>query len=276
MKRALVVALLCAGSLAAGSLSATTLADKRVGAARQDTATAQTGAYETPPVEMENWTKPEPGWLYVLDPRPNAGETGGHVWLVDPENGKVMGSIRTGYHPDFALSPDGSHLYIASDTHVYSTELAVVDTSNGDVLVGETIPDRAVPTIIPSFSTMAVSGDGRYLRVLVKTPDSDEYRLDAIDTESGALLAGHVNLGHCGDGEIASFPTAGQVDVVCPTMKKVHMAHTGENSRELDNTNGEFPWNHKLGVATAFATPDQRYITIVRGDGAVLRWTSST
>src|ERR1700727_2251806 len=78
--------------------------------AQQSAPPAQVGAQQLPSVELENWTSPQPGWVYVLDPRPNVGETGGHIWLVDPESGQVMGGIHTGYHPDFALSPDGTHL----------------------------------------------------------------------------------------------------------------------------------------------------------------------
>src|ERR1039458_5410334 len=71
-------------------------------------APAQTDASRNSNIEVEeNWAKPESGWLYVLDPKPDAGGPGGRVWLVDPETGKVMGSIRTGDNADFALSPDG-------------------------------------------------------------------------------------------------------------------------------------------------------------------------
>jgi YVTN family beta-propeller protein len=230
---------------------------------------AQSEALEAPPITVESWIKPQPGWLYVLDPRPDVGENGGHIWLVDPETSKVMGSIRTGYHPDFALSPDGTELYIASGTSVHTTRLAAVETASGDILGGATIQDRAVPNIIPAFSTMAVSGDGRSLRILAKKPNSDEFQLDTIATDSGQLLSGHVNVGHCGDGQFVSFPTADQVDFVCPAMKKVHLARTDDNSKELDNSYGEFPWNHKLGVATAFLAPGGQYVTIVRGDGGV-------
>jgi hypothetical protein len=230
---------------------------------------AQSDASGVPPVTVESWVKPQSGWLYVLDPRPNVGENGGHIWLLDPEAGKVMGSIRTSYRPDFALSPDGSQLYIASDITAHTTQLAAVITSTGEVLGGATIQDRVVPKIIPPFSTMAVSSDGLSLRVLVKKPNSDEFQLDTIATDSGKLLPGHVNVGHCGDGQFVSFPTGDQVDFVCPAMKKVHLARTDEKSKELDNSYGEFPWNHKLGVATAFLAPGGQYVTIVRGDGGV-------
>jgi YVTN family beta-propeller protein len=83
------------------------------------------------------------------------------------------------------------------------------------------------------------------------------------------LLPGHVNLGHCGDGQIVFFPTADQVDVICPAMKKVHIVRTDEESKELDNTYGQWPWNHKLGIGTAFSSPGGQSIAVVRGDAAV-------
>lgn len=276
MKRMFHPFILCLLSFLITSGPATTRAATPQGTATQDAPPVQSGASEAPPIEVENWTKPNPGWLYVLDPRPNVGETGGHIWLLDPETGNVMGSIRTGYHPDFALSPDGSRLYIASDTHVHSTVLAVVDTSSGEVLGGKPIQRRAEPALIPPFSTMAVSGDGKFLRILVQKPDSDEFQLDTVDADSGVLLPGHVNLKHCGDGQFVSFPTADQVDFVCPAMKKVRLVRTDENSKELDNTSPEFPWNHKLGVGAAFPAPDGKFITIVRGDGAVFEMDVAT
>ncbi len=180
-----------------------------------------------------------------------------------------MGSIRTGFHPDFALAPDGRTLYVASNTDARSSELDAVDTSNGTVLGGPAIQQRAVPTVIPSYSTMAVSGDGQLVRILVRKPTGVEFQLDGVDTRSGVLLPNHLNVKHCGDGQFVSFPTADRVDVVCPEMKKIHMARTDSASKQLDDPYVEFPWNHKMGLATAFPAPDGKYITIVRGDGAV-------
>src|ERR1039457_6357257 len=117
MKRTFITYLLCILFISMASGRATTRANQPGSIVKQSAPLAQVGAQQASLVEVENWTKPQPGWLYVLDPRPNVGEIGGHIWLLDPESGKVMGGIHTGYHPDFALSPDGSHLYIASETH---------------------------------------------------------------------------------------------------------------------------------------------------------------
>jgi hypothetical protein len=242
----------------------------------EEKSTPQPNASDVPSVTVENWETPRPGWLYVLDPRPNVGETGGHIWLLDPESGKITGSIHTGYHPDFALSPDGAHLFIASDTRMNTTELAVLDTSTGEVFAGEKIAGRPVPTLIPPFSTMAVSGDGKFLRVLVKTPDTENFQLDTIDAGSGAILPGIVHLGNCGNGEFVSFPTADQIYFLCPNVKKIHIARTDDRSRQLDNTYGQWPWERKFGVGAAFPTSGGQSIAVVRGDGAIFQMDAVT
>ncbi len=93
--------------------------------------------------------------------------------------------------PDFALSPDGSRLYVASVTDGDTSELAVIDTAQGMVLERGTIEDRAVANALPAFSTMAVSGDGLVLRILIDTPkssDADSFLLAAFDTQTGDFL----------------------------------------------------------------------------------------
>src|SRR6202050_1663297 len=72
----------------------------------QTSSATQASASTESKIEVENWTKPEAGWLYVLDAKPDAGAPGGRVWLVEPEAGQVMGSIRTGDNADFSLSPE--------------------------------------------------------------------------------------------------------------------------------------------------------------------------
>jgi hypothetical protein len=239
-------------------------------AAKPSTALPQTDPYLAAPVEIENWTKPQSGWLYVLDARPDSGDTGGRVWLVDPTAGQIMGSIRTSYHPDFALSPDGARLYITSDPRAHSTEIAVIDTAAGAVLGGQELKDRVVPHVLPSFSTMAVSRDGSILWVLMKPTDYSH--LAAINTVTGEVLPGHPDVAHCDDGQFISFPNANRVDFICPTMKKVRLFNVDSDAKDLNSTYALFPWNHTLGIAEAFPSPrNAQLLTIVRGDGAVFQ-----
>lgn len=118
---------------------------------RQKSESAQAEPPEHWNIQIENWTKPQPGWLYILDPKPDTNSSGGRVWLLDPDSSKAMGSIRTGDHADFALSPDGSRLYVASSTEGDSGELAVIDTAEGVILKSGSVGGRAVSEAFRHF-----------------------------------------------------------------------------------------------------------------------------
>jgi len=224
-------------------------------------------------IAVENWVKPDPGWLYVLDPKPEAGGPGGRVWLVDPETAKVMGSIRTGDNADFALSPDGSRLYVASVVDADSSELAVIDTAQGVVLKSGAVGGRAVTDALQPFSTMAVSGDGLALRILIDDPkpEVDSLLLATFDTQAGEFLPGIVHLGNCGPGRFISYPTADHFDFLCPRTNRIRLIHVDADSRELQNFDVSLPWERREGVAEAIEIPGDKEIAIVRGDGAVIK-----
>ena len=185
-----------------------------------------------------------------------------------------MGSIRTGENPDFALSPDGSRLYVASITEGDSSELAVIDTAQGAVLQRGTIEDREVANVIPSFSAMAVSGDGLVLRILLDTPksaDADSFLLATFDTQTGEFLPRRVHLGNCGPGRFISYPTADQFDFLCPRTNRIRLIRVDADSRELQNTDIVLPWERRIGAAEAIGAPGAQDMAIVRGDGAVFK-----
>ncbi|MGB7333577.1 MAG: hypothetical protein WBD25_19480, partial [Terriglobales bacterium] len=240
---------------------------------------APTNASGDSNIAIENWVKPKPGWLYVLGPKPDAGGPGGRVWLLDPETDKVMGSIRTGENPDFALAPDGSHLYVASITEGDSSELAVIDTAQGAVLKRDTIDDREVGNALPAFSTMAVSGDGLALRILRDTPqseDRDTFLFTTFDTQTGEFMTRSVHLGNCGPGRFISYPTANQFDVLCPRTNRIRLIRVDADSRELQNLDVVLPWERRVGAAEAIEAPGSSAIAIVRGDGAVFEMNIAT
>jgi hypothetical protein len=240
---------------------------------------ASTGASGVSNIQVESWAKPKQGWLYVLDPKPEAGGPGGRVWLIEPETGKVMGSIRTGDNADFALAPDGSRLYVASTTDGDSSELAVIDTAQGVVLERGKIEDREVGNALPAFSTMAVSGDGLALRILRDTPESEDrdlFLLATFDTQTSEFLPKSVRLYNCGPGRFISYPTANQFDVLCPRTNRIRLIRADDDSRELQNIDVVVPWERRAGVAEAIEAPDAQEIAIVRGDGAVFQMNIAT
>jgi DNA-binding beta-propeller fold protein YncE len=247
--------------------------------ADQISAPTQSRASQDSNIQVENWAKPKPGWLYVLDPKPDTSGPGGRVWLVDPETTKVMGSIRTGDNADFALSPDGSRLYVASITDGDSSELAVIDTAQGMVLGRGSIEDREVANVIPSFSTMAVSGDGLALRILIDAPkssDADSFLLATFDTRNGDFLPAIVHLGNCGPGRFISHSTADQFDILCPRTNRIRLIRVDADSRELQNLDVSLPWERRVGTAEAIEVPGAQDIAIVRGDGAVFKMNVAT
>ncbi len=256
----------------------------RAGASGPQNNKARTSAAQATPsgdskIEVENWAKPKPGWLYVLDPKPEMDGPGGRIWLVDPESAKVTGSIRTGVNPDFALSPDGSRLYVASITNGDSSELAVIDTAQGVVLERGAIEDREVGNGLPSFSTMAVSGDGLALRILIDAPksaDADSFLLATFDTQTGEFLRSSVHLGNCGPGRFISYPTADHFDFLCPRTNRVRMIRVDADSRVLQNLDVVLPWERRVGAAEAIEAPSTQDISIIRGDGGVFRMNVAT
>jgi hypothetical protein len=244
-------------------------------AATQDA--AQNDSAEQSAIQVENWSQPQPGWLYVLDPNP--GDVAGRIWLLDPQTGKVMGRIRTSASPDFALSPDGSRLYVVSSTGNDSNQLAVIDTAPGVILKSGAVVGRAAYDGLPPFSTMAVSGDGLALRMLIDAPksaDKDAFLLATFDTRAGEFLPGIVHLGNCGPGRFISYPAADHFDFLCPRTNRVRLIRVDADSREVQNHDVELPWERRVGVAEAFESPDLTAMAIVRGDGAVVGMSVAT
>jgi hypothetical protein len=247
--------------------------------AGQTNAPVQTNGSRPSNIAIANWVKPESGWLYVLDPKPNPDGTEGRVWLVDPDTAKVMGSIQTGSNADFALSPDGSRLYVASITEGDSSEFAVIDTAQGVVLQRGAIEDREVANVLPAFSAMAVSGDGLVLRILIDAPksaDADSFMLAAFDTQTGDFLPKVVHLGNCGPGRFISYPSADQFDFLCPRTNRIRLISVDADSRELQNLDVILPWERRVGAAEAIEAPGDQDIAIVRGDGAVVKMNVAT
>ena len=236
-------------------------------------------ATEKSEVATGGWKKPERGWLYVLDPRSEPDHPGSRVWLVDPKSAKVMGSIRAGSDPDFALSPDGTILYVASGERE-SGELAAIDTATGAVKRFP-FPDRILykpwSEALPPFSPMVVSSDGA-VRILVHrlfSPEKIGYQLWTFDTTNERFFSAHVGLGNCGSGQFVLSPAANQFDFLCPTTNRLRSIELDTDYHEVSNTFVKLPWPRDFGVSDGFLSPSGK-LAIVRGDGAIYEWNRAT
>jgi hypothetical protein len=241
-------------------------------------------AAPTSEIVVNQWTKPLPGWLYVLDPRSDPASPGSRVWLVDPETSKIMGSVRVGYDPDFALSPDGSRLYVASGER-QSGELAVIDTATGN-LRHFPFPDRVLyqPWYrgLPPFSGMAMTSDGRTLWIPephVFSPDKIAARLSVFDTRRETFLKTAVDTGTCDFSDFVSTPVDNQLDFLCGSFgnsQPARFVRLDPGRGEVSSTAADLPLSSRCGLAEAFTISGGAQRAIVRTDGAVYEMDTAT
>ena len=226
----------------------------------------QTAGSATSAIEVKGWAKPESGWLYVLDPQPIPHSYSGLVWLLDPATAKVMGAVSTGSDPDFALSPDGTRLYVASDGKDQQSNIAVIDTSSGAVIAKTSVENRVVAASLPPYSSMAVSGDGLVLRVLVtvpKAPDTDGFQLLHLML-AAAICCPVTSSGNCGYGRFIDYATADEFDFLPDDQS--HPAHP--RGREVQRARqflrrasvGPATWRCS-GLRSRQSRYDHRYVT---------------
>lgn len=144
------------------------------------------------------------------------------VWLVDPEEG-VRGGLRAGDAPFFALSPDGTRLYVVSGqpgppgSGVFSDELWAIDTASGVLLQRVRLSDRVTYTL-PAPGGLAVSPDGRYVHVAKSRtirPGVHEQTIQTFDSIRNGFLPEEAGLPGCGYPIIVPVSGAWQLVVKC-------------------------------------------------------------
>jgi hypothetical protein len=164
-------------------------------------ALASSESGQAPPrLNVRQWTRPQSGWLYVLDSN-NMGDSA-QVLLIDPTRSAVVGSIQVGYAPDIALSPDGSRLYVVSGPRGV---ISVIDTQTASLLQEFPEEDRVVQLLAPVVPTMTVSPNGHWLAVIEttgSTPETATYSLSIFDALNNYSLAGHTSMDTCGIGRL--------------------------------------------------------------------------
>lgn len=226
-------------------------------------------------VKVNDWRKPQAGWLYILDPRSESRRPGARVWLLAPDTGRTMGSISVGYAPDMALSADGRTLYVVSGERE-SGEIAVIDTASG-LVRHVPFPDRVlyVPwyaALLPPFSQMKISLDGGVLGIMVPrllSPGNIEYQLAMFDTRTNELIPERVPLGNCNYGQFASSDFADQFALLCSGPNGLLQVHLDAGYRQTSNTFVKLPWGPPCGVVEGFLSSDGSKLDIVRNDGAM-------
>jgi YVTN family beta-propeller protein len=154
-------------------------------------------------VSAQNWTAPQPGWLYVLDSGPGRH---GSILLVDPSDGSIKGTLLTDYRPNIGFCPDGSRLYL-TDGLQSSAFLSIFDTQTAKLLAKVPLADRAVYTLGPATMGVGCSSDHEWVFVQIMkmlAPRMDEHSVAIFNSRTGVQSTQNLPLPTaCG---MAQFP----------------------------------------------------------------------
>ena len=223
------------------------------------------------PSRAPQWRTPQAGWLYVLD---HGDALGGpaRVLLVDPNKGRVMGSLDVGDAPEMALSPDGKRLYVAGVLD-QGDFLTVIDTATGSALQSVPLRDRWQYTGMPEAPTMTVSTDGRWLYVLklhIIPKARDEYTIGTFDTLGSVFQAAELPVPDCVAGSLLPSSGGEGVQVFCSGTNDVRFLFSGNRDHRvlplpaISSETG--PWAKiKIGVRA----PNGNTLAVM-GDGRIL------
>jgi hypothetical protein len=228
--------------------------------------------YSAPITTMESWTKPRRGWLYVLDPQP--GSSGSRIWLFDPATASVMGSIRTGYQPDIALSPDGTRLYVISGERE-NGELAAVNTTDGSIRQ-ISFPGRVLYTpwyqTLPPFNSIALSIDGKVLRILQPSsfpPEKAALQVWSFDTTNASFSPTRAEIGDCRSGVFVSSSAATKFDIICSSGNTLHSMRSDDDFLLVSQVVTKLPGTQRCPVATGLLLRDNNNLALVNHSGAI-------
>ena len=225
-------------------------------------------------ITASEWQTPHPGWLYVMDYNSGLSGSDGHVLLVDPNNGHVVGRLIVGSTPDMVLSPNGKRLYVASILNTGDT-LAVIDTANGAIRQSVPIHHRAKYTSMPDAPIIAISPDGLWvylLRMRTISPLHDEFTLASFDVARGVFLPDEAVLPGCVSGLIFPSPDSQHIHVLCRGSNDVHFLLQTQNGLQTlpPPLPLSLPGEVQMIPATGALSPEGNILAIGSHAGGVL------
>ena len=185
-----------------------------------------------------------------------------------------MGSVHAGFEPDFALSPDGSRLYVASGERERG-ELAVIDTSDGKIR-NIAFPERILyhPWYfgLPPFHGIAVSADGGALGIperRVVSPEKVGFQARIFLTGSSRFLRETIGLDNCEHARLVPSWTADEIVFLCPAASTLRSFRLGAESGVATGAVVPIPHENGCDLVGGFFQPDGRTLALVRTDGAI-------
>ncbi len=221
-----------------------------------------------------SWQRPEPGWLLVLDV--NRLQAEGQILLVDVLGGTVKGVLRTGQDPAFALSPDGSRLFVAAQVGGQDS-LDVIDMATSKSIARYRLTSRRADTLPPVTSTMGVSADGNWVYVVtneILAPGIDRAGITAVEVATGRTVSTPIAVGtHCGPAVLVVTYTP---TIVCSDAVRTFGPQPGAATTVTLPANRDVrkDWNGNpfdIGVLSGGAAADAEHVLAVAGNGRISR-----
>lgn len=225
--------------------------------------------------------------LYIVDSDRSSFDSHERLFALDPERKEIVKTYPTGSHPDIALSPDGTRLYIASESRVPegpegagAGRLDVVDTATGAIVASVADPHRWVVMGPLYGSEMALSADGRWLYVYKLMPDREsgsehtvsEY-VAIFDTATNKFLPDTISLPKCGGSLLVPWPNRRVLSVVCFVTGDLRTMQFSNQGIPMTPLPAVIAIPHDWGrtrLATAFVSGENE-LTVLMTDGKYRR-----
>lgn len=206
-------------------------------------------------------------FVYVLDSNDMRGDA--QVFIINLATNTIENKIKAGYAADFALSPDGSRLYVSSVIDK-SGRLNIYEASSGKLLQTVDNANVGVPTTPRYRSHMSFSADGKWLYIFKYNFREDLYFIAVFDTNAGAFLPETIPLPGCMNAIVSPFPSnKHQLSVMCTSTNDVRFFDISETGN--GTVAAKLPLrlrgrNNRFGLSIGFSS----LLSTDKGDKAIL------
>ncbi len=230
--------------------------------------------------EPDRWTAPQPGWLYVIEHL----ELRSRLLLVEPEQGKVMGSLALGYSAEMSLSRNGGKLFVSFGDYENgpgTVKLAVVDTASGKIETSVDNEGAMLWHLPPPMPNIAAAPDGSRVFILKRRsrgPGSDDYAVAPFDARTGRFLQ-EMPVPHCSGAALFALDEAKAV-LACGGESQIFFLDAAGPPKAIGELDLPYPpgqsridGNGMTGekLREVAITPDGRSLLAIRNDGKLAR-----
>jgi hypothetical protein len=217
--------------------------------------------------------------LYIVDSDRGSFDSHERVFAMDPERKQIVMNYATGARPDIALSPDGTRLYVASESRMPegpegagAGRLDVIDTETGAIVASVADPNRWIAMGPLYGSNMALSADGHWLYVYKSAPGPEHTVSEFVaifDTATNKFLTDAIPLSKCGASLLVPWPSGRAISALCFATEDVRTIQFNDQGIPTTQLPAVIAIPHDFGrtrLGTAFVTGENE-LTVLMTDG---------